>query len=244
MLAPAEPRLIMYAMDIDLNSDLGEGAGQDAELMPLVTSANICCGVHAGDSATSYAALGLAVRDGVVVGAHPGYDDREHFGRRELDLTEDQVFFLCLYQTGGLMALARDLDIAVRYLKPHGALYNQACKDDRYARAVAEAAEVLGLPLLGLPGTRMEALAHLRCRFVPEGFADRRYSPDGTLVPRSQANAIVTDPEEAVRQADWLIRERGVRSLCVHGDNTQAVTFVRDLRAELARRGFNVRAFA
>ena len=234
----------MNAMDIDLNSDLGEGTGQDAELMPLVTSANICCGAHAGDCATSYAALGLAVRDGVVVGAHPGYDDREHFGRRELDLTEDQVYFLCLYQSGGLMALARALDVSVRYLKPHGALYNQACKDDRYARAVAEAAESLGLPLLGLPGTRMEALAHLRCRFVPEGFADRRYLPNGTLVPRSEANAMVTDPEEAVRQADWLIRERGVRSLCVHGDNPQAVAFVRDLRAELTRRGFNVRAFA
>ena len=234
----------MNAMDIDLNSDLGEGAGQDAEIMPLLTSANICCGVHAGDYATSYAALGLAGRDSTVVGAHPGYDDRAHFGRRELDLSEDQVYFLCLYQSGGLIALARDLDITVRYLKPHGALYNQACKDDRYARAVAEGAETLGLPLLGLPGTRMETLAHLRCPFIPEGFADRGYLPDGTLVPRSQPDAMIVDPEEAVRQAEWLVRERGVRSLCVHGDNPHAVAFVRELRAELARRGFNVRAFA
>jgi UPF0271 protein len=235
---------MMNAMDIDLNSDLGEGAGQDADLMPLLTSANICCGVHAGDFATAYAALGLAGRDGVTVGAHPGYDDRAHFGRREMDLSEDQLYFLCIYQTGGLMALARDLDITVRYLKPHGALYNQACKEDRVARALAEAAEVLGLPLLGLPGTRMEALAHLRCPFIPEGFADRRYLPDGSLVPRSEPNALIVDPQEAVRQAEWLVRERGVRSLCVHGDNPQAVTFVRALRSELSRIGFNMRAFA
>lgn len=234
----------MYAMDIDLNSDLGEGCGLDGELMPLLTSANICCGMHAGDYATSHAALGLARRDGVVVGAHPGYEDKEHFGRRELQLTEDQVYFLCLYQVGGLLALARELDVPIRYLKPHGALYNQACRDDGYARAVAEAAEVLGLPLLGLPGTRMEGLANLRCRFVAEGFADRRYLPDGTLVPRSRPDAMVHDPEEAVRQAEWLIRDKGVRSLCVHGDNPQALAFVRNLRAELERRGFTLRAFA
>jgi UPF0271 protein len=234
----------MNAMDIDLNSDLGEGCGSDGELMPLLTSANICCGAHAGDHATSYAALGLAARDAVTAGAHPGYEDRANFGRRELELSEDQVYFLCLYQVGGLMALARDLGVTVRYMKPHGALYNQACRDDGYARAVAEAAEVLSLPLLGLPGTRMEALAHLRCPFVAEGFADRRYLPDGTLVPRSRPDAMVADPEEAVRQAEWLIRARGVRSLCVHGDHPEALTFVRNLRSELQRRGFTLRAFA
>jgi UPF0271 protein len=230
-------------MDIDLNSDLGEGCGQDSALMPLITSANIGCGRHAGDYGTSYAALGLAARDGVVVGAHPGYEDPEHFGRRELDLTEDQVYFLCLYQAGGLMALARDLGVTVRYLKPHGALYNQACTDERYARAVAEAAQTLGLSLLGLPGTQLESLAHLRCRFVTEGFADRRYRPDGTLVPRSQPDAMITDPEEAVRQAEKLVAQ-GVRSLCVHGDNPDALAFVRGLREQLQRRGFTLRAFA
>jgi UPF0271 protein len=230
-------------MDIDLNSDLGEGCGLDEELMPLVSSANICCGMHAGNYATSYAALGLARKDGVAVGAHPGFEDREHFGRRELELTEDHVYFLCIYQVGGLAALARDLDLSVRYLKPHGALYNQACRDDRYARAVAKAAETFGLPLLGLPGTRMEAQARLRCAFVPEGFADRRYLADGTLVPRSGPDAMVRDPEEAVRQAEWLISAKGVRSLCVHGDNPEALVFARNLRADLQRRGFTLRAF-
>ena len=243
-MAGARARGTMKPMEIDLNSDLGEGCGLDAELMPLLTSANICCGQHAGDYATSSTALGLAVRDGVTAGAHPGFEDREHFGRRDLDIGEDQVFFLCVYQVGGLMALAREHGVTVAYLKPHGALYNMACRQDSYARAVAEAAELLGLPLLGLPGTRMEALAHLRCRFVAEGFADRRYLPDGTLVPRARPDAMVDDPEEAVRQAEWLIREKGVRSLCVHGDNPEALAFVRNLRAELQRRGFSLRAFA
>lgn len=234
----------MNVMDIDLNSDLGEGCGLDGELMPLLTSANICCGGHAGSRATSYAALGLAGRDGVAVGAHPGYEDREHFGRRELDLSEDEVYFLCLYQVGGLAALAQDLDLTIAYIKPHGALYNQACRDDSVARAVAEAAETLNLPLLGLPGTRMQALAELRCRFISEGFADRRYLPDGTLVPRSRPDAMVTDVTEAVRQAEWLIQERGVRSLCVHGDNPHALDFVRQLRGQLQERGHTLRAFA
>lgn len=231
-------------MDIDLNSDLGEGCGQDAQLMPLVTSANICCGMHAGDFKTSYAALALASRDGVVVGAHPGFADREHFGRRELAVSEDEVFFSVLYQVGGLAGLARELGVEVRYVKPHGAMYNMACREERYARAVAEAAEAFGLPLLGLPGTKMEEMARLRCRFVKEGFADRRYLADGTLTPRTEPNAFLHDAEEAVQQAEWLIREKGVESLCVHGDNPQAITFVRALRDALLRRGFTLKAFA
>jgi UPF0271 protein len=233
----------MNAMDIDLNSDLGEGCGLDEELMALITSANICCGMHAGDYATSHAALDLAWRYGIAIGAHPGFEDREHFGRRELELTEDQVYFLCVYQAGGLTALARDLGLTVRYLKPHGALYNQACRDDRYARGVVRAAEVLGLPLLGLPGTWMEMQAQSHCAFVAEGFADRRYLADGTLVPRSRPDAMLKDPEEAVRQAEWLINAKGVRSLCVHGDNPEALMFARSLRADLQRRGFTLRAF-
>src|SRR6185369_1110099 len=146
-------------MRIDLNSDLGEGCGLDADIMPLVTSANICCGLHAGDFKTSYMTLGLAARDGVTVGAHPGFDDREHFGRRELDLGEDQVYFLCVYQIGGLAGLARSHDLEVRYVKPHGALYNLACRNESYARAVAEAAQTFGLSLLGLPGTCLETAA-------------------------------------------------------------------------------------
>src|SRR5437773_2315600 len=162
-------------MDLDLNSDLGEGCGLDAELMPLVTSANICCGFHAGDAATAHAALKLAAKNGVQVGAHPGYADREQFGRRELDLSEEAIFELCLYQVGALMGLAQSVGIRVRYFKPHGALYNQACRDDTIARPIMAAAERLKLPVMGLPGSRLAALSPMGARLVPERFADRRY---------------------------------------------------------------------
>lgn len=231
-------------MDIDLNSDLGEGGGLDAELMPLLTSANISCGFHAGDTTTIAAALELAKLHQVQVGAHPGYADREHFGRNELDLTDQQVYELCAYQIGALAGLARLVGQPIAYLKPHGALYNQACREDHFARPVIAAAQRFGLPILALPNSRLQALSAGKCGFVAEGFADRRYLPDGSLTPRSRPDAMVEDPEEAVRQADWLIRERGVQSLCVHGDNPQAMSFVRALRDELIRRGLTLRAFA
>jgi UPF0271 protein len=233
-------------MEIDLNCDLGEGCAFDAELMPLITSANVACGFHAGDASTAYTALALAARHGVQVGAHPGFADREHFGRRELNQGQEQVFVDLLYQVGALAGLARALanpSVSLRYLKPHGALYNMACRDDHYARPVIEAAVLFGLAVMGLPGSRLEALAVGRCPFVAEGFADRRYLPDGSLVPRSRPDAFVADPDEAVRQAEWLLRERGVRTLCVHGDNPEAVAFVRTLRDALTRRGIAIRKF-
>lgn len=234
----------MFAMEIDLNCDLGEGTGQDDALMPLVTSANICCGFHAGDVRTTRQALDLAAQCDVQVGAHPGYPDREGFGRREQALSEDEVYELCVYQVGALEGLTRISAQPLRYLKPHGALYHQACRDDAYARPVIAAAEALGLTLVGLPGSRMEALCGGSCPFVSEGFADRRYRPDGALVPRSEADALIDDPKEAAQQALQLIRERGVRTLCVHGDNPQAVAFVRALRQALRAAGIAIRAFA
>jgi UPF0271 protein len=227
-------------MQIDLNSDLGEGCGLDAELMPLVTSANISCGFHAGDAATAHAALKLALQHGVQVGAHPGYADRDNFGRRELRLSADAIYELCLYQVGALAGLAQAVGVRLRYVKPHGALYNQACRDEAIARPILAAAGVLRLPIMGLPGSKLAASAG----FIAEGFADRRYRPDGTLVPRDQPDAFVHDIEDAVAQADWLLREHGIRSLCVHGDNPQALDFVRGLRAAFAKRGIAIRAFA
>jgi UPF0271 protein len=231
-------------VEIDLNCDLGEGCPNDAELMPLITSANIACGFHAGDPATAHAALARAAVYGVMPGAHPGFPDREHFGRRELARSEDQVFEDCVYQVGALAGLARAAGRTLTHLKPHGALYNVACREDAYARPVVAAAELFGLVLFGLPGSRLEALSKGRCRFVAEGFADRRYLPDGSLVPRSQPDAFVHDPAEAVAQARRLMGERRVRTLCVHGDNPQALAFVRELRAALERQGVAVRPFA
>lgn len=231
-------------MDIDLNSDLGEGCGSDAEIMPLLTSANISCGFHAGGVRTAKETLALAVKHGVAVGAHPGYPDPEHFGRVELDPDAVDIFSMCVYQVGALRALAASLNVTLSYLKPHGALYNQACRDERVARPVAAAARFLQLPVLALPGTPLEQLCKDTCRFVPEGFGDRRYDAAGTLTPRDQPNAFVEDPQEAVRQAERLIRDKGVRSLCVHGDNPQALAFVQALRQLLVARGWNLRAFA
>jgi UPF0271 protein len=231
-------------MQIDLNSDLAEGCGVDAELIPLVTSANLCCGFHAGDPATAFATLKLAQRHGVQVGAHPGYPDREHFGRHEVTLREEDIFALMLYQVGALAGLAQAASVRLRYVKPHGALYNQAFADDAFARPIMAAAEILRLPVVGLPGSRLAAFCKAGSGFIPEGFADRRYLPDGSLVPRDRADAFVHDVDEAVAQAERLMRDHGVRTLCVHGDNPKALDFVRGLRDAFTRRGISIRAFA
>ncbi len=236
-------------MQIDLNADLGElgeSCAHDAELMALVTSANIACGAHAGDPSTMATALAAARRHGVQVGAHPGYFDRDSFGRRELERDPDAIFHDCVYQIGALQGMAQAFDVAVRYVKPHGALYNQACRNEAYARPVVKATNLFGLDLMGLPKS---ALARLMAqegkgRFVAEGFADRRYLPDGSLVPRSEPNAFVEDPAEAVQQVERLIRDYGVQTICVHGDNPQAVVFVRRLREFLDKAGFSIKAFA
>jgi 5-oxoprolinase (ATP-hydrolysing) subunit A len=230
-------------MEIDLNCDLGEGGPFDAELMPLITSANIACGFHAGGPAAAFAALRAAAQHGVNAGAHPGFADREHFGRLELDLSEEQIYEDCVYQIGALIGLARAAGVTLSHVKPHGGLYNRACRDDAYAWPVVAAAQLFGLALVGLPGSRLEALSHGRCRFVAEGFADRRYLPDGSLTPRSRPDAFVADPAEAVRQAEWLLREKGVRTLYVHGDNPEALAFVGELRSALNRLGFVLKAF-
>jgi UPF0271 protein len=231
-------------MEIDINCDLGEGCGHDAELMPLITSANIACGFHAGDPATAHSTLMLAKRHGVQVGAHPSFPDREHLGRLELNRSQSQIYDDCVYQIGALAGLALASDVDLRYVKPHGALYNMACSDDAVARPLVAAAALFGLKLMALPGSRLEALSAGNCSFIAEGFADRRYLPDGSLVPRSSPDAFVRDPAEAVRQAGWLLREKGVQTLCVHGDNPQAPEFVRALNEELTRQGIRIRAFA
>ncbi|MBL8795749.1 MAG: LamB/YcsF family protein [Planctomycetia bacterium] len=230
-------------MDIDLNCDLGEGYPFDADLMPLLTSANIACGFHAGDPLTMRRTLALAARYQVQVGAHPGFQDRENFGRRELNLSQERIFDECIYQIGALIALARAAGVAVRYLKPHGALYNLACRDETHGQVLIAVAEFFGLPLMGLAGSRLQTLCGRRCAFVAEGFADRRYQPDGSLMPRSGPGAFVESPEAAVAQVEQLIRERGVQSICVHGDNPQALEFVRQLRAALTAAGHRLTAF-
>jgi UPF0271 protein len=231
-------------MEIDLNADLGEGGPQDEELVPLITSANVACGFHAGGPQEAMRVLRLAARQGVRVGAHPSFPDRVHFGRQEMVRSEEDVYLDCVYQVGALAGLARAAGLSLTHLKPHGALYHQACREETYARPVVAAAALFGLAVVGLPESALRRQSAGRCRFLAEGFADRRYRPDGTLVPRTEPGALLQDPEEAVRQALWLIRERGVQTLCVHGDHPQALAFVRALRQALAQAGVSVRPFA
>ncbi|HKB03942.1 MAG TPA: 5-oxoprolinase subunit PxpA, partial [Gemmataceae bacterium] len=199
-------------MQIDLNCDLGEGAGTDTELLPLITSANVCCGAHAGTEADIRATLERAARLDVAVGAHPGHIDREHFGRRELPIPPRDVLEQTHAQISALRKLAEPFGVSLRYVKPHGGLYHQACREDPYADAVISAAALAGLPVVGLPGSRLEIRATDRVPFFAEGFADRHYRADGSLVPRDQPGAFVDDPGEAVEQVRRLIADHGVRT--------------------------------
>jgi UPF0271 protein len=239
---------------IDLNCDLGEGAGHDAELMPLITSANIACGAHAGDEATMQAAVALAQKHGVAIGAHPGFADREHFGRRELPLTPDEVRKLVAWQIDALRALG-----PVWHVKPHGALYNMAARDAALAAAVASAVHAAdpALVLFGLAGSELlRAGRALGLRVAGEVFADRTYQRDGSLTPRLRPDALIGDEAAAVAQVLRMVREGVVRAtdgtevpvaadtVCVHGDGPHAVAFARRLNVELRRAGVAVRAFA
>lgn len=231
-------------MELDLNADLGEGAGGDAEIMPLVSSANVCCGIHAGGPQFVRDAIALARLHGTAVGAHPSFDDREHFGRREFAEPPTHLAALLAFQVGAVLGVARLAGVPVTYVKPHGALYNQACRDERFARPVAAVALVNGLAVVGLPESILaKVCAELGVRFVPEGFADRRYRADGSLVPRSEPDALLHDPIEALDQIDRLVRERGVRSVCVHGDSPGAVAFAKAIRTGLLARGYSLKRF-
>jgi UPF0271 protein len=235
---------------IDLNCDLGEGAGHDEELMPLITSANIACGLHAGDGGTMRAAVRLALKHRVAIGAHPSLNDREHFGRRELPATPAEVHQLVLTQTRMLQTIARQCGAVVAHVKPHGALYHMAARDAALAQAVAAAVREADpkLILFGPPNSLMLAAAHAQgLRVANEVFADRTYQPDGALTPRTQPGALIEDANAAVAQVRQMVRDGVVTAtdgskvpitadtVCLHGDGTQAVFFATRLNAELRK---------
>jgi UPF0271 protein len=236
-------RLMSGVDSIDLNADLGEGFPNDEALLHHVRSASVSCGAHAGDEAAILATLKWARLQGVCVGAHPGYPDREGFGRRDQAWEAEPLAREIVRQVAYLSELARRVGVTLRYIKPHGALYNQAQSSGPAMRAVVEAASRLGLPLVGLPGSDLAAKA--RAAGVPylgEGFLDRRYDSDGRLVPRSRLDALLTDPTEIAAQTLALAGRGDVQTLCIHGDRPGAVEEARRARDLLAQNGIRVQA--
>jgi 5-oxoprolinase (ATP-hydrolysing) subunit A len=232
------------ARAIDLNADLGEGCPNDRPLLERVSSASISCGAHAGDESAIRQTLRNAWECGVAIGAHPGYPDREGFGRRERTVTATEVERLVLEQVAWLTRLAEAEVVAIRFLKPHGALYNQAQRQPEVARGVLSAALELGLPLLGQPGTVLESMAHEQdVRFMAEGFPDRRYRADGSLVPRNEHGAVLHDPAEIEAQVVRLVEEGRVATLCIHGDEPAAVANADHIRLILKKSGIAIRSF-
>ncbi|MDU6453071.1 MAG: 5-oxoprolinase subunit PxpA [Enterobacter hormaechei] len=218
---------------IDLNADLGEGSNADAALMTLVSSVNIACGFHAGDAQTMLASVRNAMKNGVAIGAHPSFPDRGNFGRTAMDLPPETVYAQMLYQIGALEAIVRAENGVLRHVKPHGMLYNQAAKDpvaDAIVRAVRDCNPQL--ILVGLAGSELiRAGERLGLTTRQEVFADRGYLPDGSLVPRTQAGALITDEGKALAQTLEMVRFGRVTStegttanvqadtVCLHGDH-------------------------
>ena len=242
---------------VDLNADLGEGSGYDDELFELISSANIATGFHAGDSDTMHAAVSEAKKHGVAVGAHPSFFDRENFGRKELEVTNQEVFDAVAYQLGVFQAIASALDVRPNHVKPHGALYNMAVGNIELADAIARAIESVDPKLILFAPDKSELArggeAH-GLQIAREIFADRNYLNDGWLVPRTRPDALLHDPKEAAERVLRMLREGKVRSvdgrdvevrgetICVHGDTPGAVEFARELRKRLEHDGVRIGA--
>lgn len=241
---------------IDLNADLGEGAGSDAAVLPLLTSASIACGAHAGSPEVIHETIRLALTHRVAIGAHPSYPDREGFGRRPMRLSPQQLTDTVAEQIDAVAEAAREAGTRLQHVKPHGALYNQAAGDRSLARAIGEAVRRIdpSLIVVALAGSAMVAvLREMGLKVAQEAFIDRGYTPTGTLVPRGQAGAVITDAVDAARRAVRLTEARAVvaadgrsiridaDTLCIHGDTPQAAGLVGAVRNALAEAGIAVR---
>lgn len=244
-------------MIVDLNADLGEGCANDEALLQLVSSANIACGFHAGDAQTMQQSVRWALKYGVAIGAHPSFPDRENFGRTAMQLAPETVYAQVVYQLGALAAITRAEGGKMVHVKPHGMLYNQAATDALLADAIARAVYDVDptLRLVGLAGSELiRAGERLGLQTRQEVFADRRYQSNGTLVPRSQPDAIIESDELALDQTLAMVREQkvlsreGVRvtvradTVCLHGDGEHALTFARRLREAFGEQDIQVSA--
>ncbi|TYS69935.1 LamB/YcsF family protein [Sutcliffiella horikoshii] len=248
---------------VDLNSDLGEsfGAytiGNDEEVLQYISTANIACGFHAGDYNVLMKTVQTAADLGVSIGAHPGFPDLAGFGRRDMHMSKKEIFNLVVYQIGAIKAAATVAGTYVHHVKPHGALYNLASKDEVVATAIAEAVHAVDskLILFGLAGSELvRAGEKVGIKVAQEVFADRTYQPDGTLTPRSHANAMIHDADLAVERVLRMVTEGKVTAvngeeifiqadtICVHGDEPEALEFVRKLRAKLEENQVAIQAF-
>jgi UPF0271 protein len=246
-------------MAIDLNCDLGEGAGEDLDIVPLISSVNVACGFHAGDPVTIRATVRLAARHGVAVGAHPSYPDRAGFGRAPMARSPDEVRDDVIYQVAAVRAFCAAEGVPLVHVKPHGALYNTAAQDPALAAAICEAVRQVdpGLVVVCLAGSPMAGVVRsLGMRCAEEAFADRGYTPEGTLVPRGRPGALVDDPEAVAERVAAMARDRRVTSvagtpvavaadtICLHGDTPGAAALAGAIRARLLREGVEVRALA
>ncbi|MDF9296748.1 5-oxoprolinase subunit PxpA [Geobacillus stearothermophilus] len=246
---------------IDLNCDFGESFGAyelgQKEILLYVTSVNIACGFHAGDPLVMRRTVQLAIQHGVAIGAHPGLPDLLGFGRRAMAVSPEEVYAYVVYQIGALAAFVKAEGGVMTHVKPHGALYNMAAKDAALAEAIAKAVRDVdpSLVLYGLSGSELiRAGQAYGLRTASEVFADRTYQADGSLTPRSDPQAVIADEDEAVKQVLTMIRDRRVRSVqgtdvsieadtvCLHGDNEQAVRFAKRLRETLQKEGVAIEA--
>jgi 5-oxoprolinase (ATP-hydrolysing) subunit A len=247
-------------MSIDINCDMGESFGRfklgdDDGILPYITSANIACGLHAGDPTIMRATVRSARQHGVGIGAHPSWPDLQGFGRRAMHLTSEEAEDFILYQIAALAGIARSEHAQLVHVKPHGALYNQAATDRELARAIARAVRGFdaNLILVGLAGSMLiEEAIEAGLKVANEGFADRRYESDGTLRPRKLTGSVIEAPEEVAAQAVSLAREGValggnsivITTLCLHGDHPRAVENARLVRNKLEQEGIPVRGLA
>lgn len=223
---------------IDINCDLGEGCENDVELLKHITSANVACGFHAGDAMTMSRIGQIARKCRSNIGAHVSFPDRENFGRKKIFMPGSDIEKIVLYQIGALAALAGNIS----HVKAHGALYHAANEDSNVAAAIGRAIKAYGKVFwIAQDGCQQLVAKKMKIQFAREAFADRRYLPDGTLVPRGQPGALITDPAEAGRQAVALASNAD--TICIHSDSPRCVEIARAVSATLAKSGFRVSAF-
>lgn len=214
-----------------VNCDLGEGIGNDAALMPYIDEANIACGFHAGDAFTMRETVALCIRHGVKMGAHPSYLDRENFGRKEIELSPEEIYLLVKKQIEILNQIVKTTGGTLNHVKPHGALYNTSAKNAEVARAIAKAVKDVNgdLILFGLKGSlSIEVAQTMGLKTADEAFADRRYESDGSLTPRSQPGACFTEIQDVLDQVEKIKAD----TWCIHGDGPYALEFAKALKAK------------